>query len=186
MKLLVAFSGKAGCGKSTIASALVEDFGFVKVSIADELKRIVQKLYPEKVKGVDKNVYRWVYQQFGDDTRRIDKDVWLRQRRRFGGDGIDLFLRLALQKVTQERTVIDDLRFKNEFFGLRRAGFILIRVERDPRLLTAAGYDPYDSHPSECDLDDLAEAGAFDLRVQNDGEYPFQKTLDYVVKFLGL
>lgn len=43
--MLVGISGKAGSGKDTVADLLVKEFSFVKVGLADPLKRIVRDVF---------------------------------------------------------------------------------------------------------------------------------------------
>jgi hypothetical protein len=42
---LIGLSGLAGSGKDTIADFLVEEYGFVKISLSDVLKRVVRDVY---------------------------------------------------------------------------------------------------------------------------------------------
>jgi len=42
---LIGISGLAGSGKDTVADILVKDYGFVKISLSDELKRICKSVY---------------------------------------------------------------------------------------------------------------------------------------------
>jgi len=44
---IIAISGLAGSGKDTAADFLVKNHGFCKISFADEMKRIVMRLYPK-------------------------------------------------------------------------------------------------------------------------------------------
>lgn len=44
-KMIVGLSGLAGSGKDQSAAFLVEDFGFVKISLADPLKQIARRVY---------------------------------------------------------------------------------------------------------------------------------------------
>ena len=43
--IIVGVSGFAGSGKDTVADILVEEFGFVKVALADPLKRVLKDVY---------------------------------------------------------------------------------------------------------------------------------------------
>jgi len=168
-KIWIALSGKAGCGKSTIADALVEHYGFERHSFAKRLKEICEELFPELTKQ-DKNSYRWALQKFGDDTRKIKTDVW-----------IDIVLNdiEQAQPRYKERVVIDDVRYLNEFLKLQRNGFKLIRIERNDELRAKFGYNVKDRHPSECQLDDL-KVSWWDLVVHNDFKYPFVEAVEYI------
>lgn len=43
--MLIGLSGFAGVGKDTVADSLVRDFGYVKIALADPIKRIVRDVY---------------------------------------------------------------------------------------------------------------------------------------------
>lgn len=43
--MIIAVSGRAGVGKDTAADILVERFGFVKIALADEMKRICKRVF---------------------------------------------------------------------------------------------------------------------------------------------
>lgn len=43
--MIIGISGRAGSGKDTAADFLVREYGFVKVSLADELKRICMRVF---------------------------------------------------------------------------------------------------------------------------------------------
>lgn len=43
--MLLGISGHAGAGKDTLADILVKEYGFVKIALADPLKRICQEVY---------------------------------------------------------------------------------------------------------------------------------------------
>lgn len=43
--MIVGISGHAGAGKDTLADLLVHEYGFVKIGLADPLKRICQEVY---------------------------------------------------------------------------------------------------------------------------------------------
>jgi hypothetical protein len=42
---VIGLSGRAGAGKDTAADILIKQFGFVKISLADEMKRICARIY---------------------------------------------------------------------------------------------------------------------------------------------
>jgi len=169
-RILVAFSGKAGSGKSTFAKRLKEDFDFQIVSIASPIKKIVQEYFPS-IDALPKNVRRKAYQKIGSAFRSIDKNVWVR---------------IVLIKVEeiQGNVVVDDLRYLNELYLLKKHGFITIRLKRAKRLRLKAGYDVFDQHESEVELDNYPQL--FDYILINDDPYPFDRTYKLIKFILGL
>ncbi len=80
---LVTFSGFSGCGKDTAAEFLIQQYGFVKIAIANPLKRLVQSKYnltDEQLWGNLRNAKdiryskspRQIYQEEGDLLRHKD------------------------------------------------------------------------------------------------------------------
>ena len=168
--ILIALSGKAGCGKSTIAKALVERFGFRRYGFADRLKEICCELFPE-IMVKPKEEHRWLLQRFGTEwCRSVDGRVWVK------------YLIRRIRREGHGRVVVDDCRFRNEYEALMKAGFVMVRIERDKELLSEWGYNVDDTHPSETELDDAD----FHVRIQNDGPYPFDGAVDYLAWDLGL
>lgn len=89
--MIIGFSGLAGSGKTTAASFLVKNHGFVSMGLADEMKRMVQKVFAFS----DDQVW-------GSSEHRNAPD--LRYPREQFGSGIALYLtpRYALQKLGTE------------------------------------------------------------------------------------
>jgi len=137
----IAFSGKKGVGKTSIADELVKNFGFKKFSFATELKIICQHLFPNVMK-LDKELHRHVLQMVGQMMRKVESNVW-----------VDLVLNKVNKMNPLTNIVLDDLRYLNEFFALRNNRFILIRVERHEDLRIKSGYNINDDHSSETALD---------------------------------
>ncbi|MFW9879541.1 MAG: hypothetical protein ACFFG0_41220 [Candidatus Thorarchaeota archaeon] len=95
---IIGVSGLAGSGKDTVADIMLENEGFVKVSLADPLKRFMMDLWeftPEQLFGVSKHRndpdYRYpigsdgflsprkALQHLGTEgVRAIDQDAWIR------------------------------------------------------------------------------------------------------------
>jgi len=169
-KIRIALSGKAGCGKTTIAKNLVKDWGFRRFSFAKKLKEVYYDLFPES-KGKRKEEIREDLKWLGCTLRIRKPDIW-----------IQVVLR-EIEKLKPERVVIDDLRFVNEAQILRRAKFNLIRIERAETLRQMWGYNVRDEHPSECDLDDYTR---WDRVVINNGKYPFLEATNVILQFLRL
>lgn len=155
----IGLSGKAGCGKSTIADSLIKHYGFKRYSFAAKLKEICNEMFPS-ILALPKAEHRWLLQKVGTEWfRSVDSEVWVKY---------------LIRHVSGENIIVDDVRFKNEADALREAGFLIVRVERDKELRGAWGYNVEDSHTSETDLDDYA----FDYVLWNDGAYPFSEAAE--------
>lgn len=171
--ILVAFSGKAGSGKSTIAKALVERHGFMRLNFAAELKRLCWNYFP-RIMTTPKETYRGLLQEVGQLFRKWNPLIWV-------GFVIREVHRLEKENPGM-RIVVDDLRYENELHALEHLGFLIVRVERDPKLRAAWGYNVEDSHPSEIALDEKE----FPLYLQNNGPYPFDEAVQELTDYLGL
>jgi len=167
-RIWIGLSGKKGSGKTTVAMTLVGNWGFVRLSFADKLKRICSEMFPDIAVG-DKEEFRRVLQRVGTNFRQIQPYCWINY---------------LLRKISpsMKRVVIDDVRYRNEYSALKSLGFKLVRLERNDRLRREWGYDIYDDHPSETELDDPIIK--WDLRIINDYPYPFwEATLQIVEAF---
>lgn len=112
---LVALTGKAGSGKTTVANYLLKHGFKYKYSFADGVKEVARKYFGMKKKD------RRLLQQIGTEHfRTIDKDVWIKY----------VWSDVALNILCGDALVIDDLRFSNEAKACREAGFVLIKLER--------------------------------------------------------
>lgn len=112
-----AFVGKAGAGKSTAASVLV-NAGYMVQPIAGPLKDMAATIW-----GPEGRTDRGKLQKLGQHVRSLDEDAWVR---------------LCLRKIESARTsglgsrvVVDDVRFPNEWWMLKAAGFVIVRVDAD-------------------------------------------------------
>ena len=86
---------------------------------------------------------RELMQKFGDLTRQIDPDIWIK-------------LALDINNVNTDVLIITDVRFKNEAKAIKDKGGILIRIESDR--------SSEDNHISEIDLDSY---NIFDFGIIN-------------------
>lgn len=135
MPRLIAFTGKAGAGKDTAASKLIEA-GFVRVAFADPLKEMLAAMLnvsrdkledrtykdaPLSALGIEKTP-RQLLQTLGTDWGRklVDDGLWVN---------------LAKGRVTGalkagHDVVITDCRFGNEAGIVRSLGGLVVRIQR--------------------------------------------------------
>jgi len=188
--LKIAIAGKAGSGKSTAANYLVEQ-GFQKRALADKLKELcslhreihdnfemdwsehpelmrhVSDLFPEFSLASRWGVTSELWEVFASRTPVEGKDRSILQY--VGTDIIRGYKDTAWVEYLIRTTdcddyiVVDDVRFKDEFYMLKEAGWTMVFCAvpddvRASRLEAAYGRPLTEeevNHPSERDLDDL-------------------------------
>ena len=160
--MIIGLSGKARAGKDTVATILVEDYGFTRLAFADVIKACVYTLDPIiSLSGlrlqhlVDTNGWesakqfpevRRLLQVFGSEVGRdlIDPQIWIE---------------LTMNGIkVGSNIVISDVRFRNE------AEEIKFQAGQVWRITRAVNQD-VDTHRSETELD----AWNFDHYVPNNG-----------------
>jgi len=202
--------GKMTSGKTTLATHLVENFGFKKLALADKLKEIVNAFDQPNMttqKIIQTFVSRYIhltdaeYQNLVyaiDNTRRIpdEKPKPRRRLQYLGTEGgrktvrntiwIDI---LTAQLKPYGRYVIDDVRFPNEFQAFYNIGFTPVKLVVSPetqeeRLVRLYGnYDPAIlKHDSETGYDLIK----VDLRYQINNDGPLDHLYHYADLILGL
>jgi len=163
---ILGLTGYKQSGKTTLAGVAVTDFGFQRMGFADELKEMVERMWPgftwahiygdrkEEVLEEYGKTAREVMQQVGTDMfRAYDPDVWVRcMRRRING----YLMRMG---NAQRPIVIDDVRFDNEAALIRELGGQVWEVVRQPEKSGA----PFDTHSSEAGL----LASSVDMAILN-------------------
>lgn len=159
--IIIGISGKKGSGKDTFASLLANEL-LGKLGLKVTLKAFADNL--KKCCAIISNQHEWNFysqdcknkkagflsmtnrelmQKFGDLTRQIDPDIWIK-------------LALDINNVNTDVLIITDVRFKNEAKAIKDKGGILIKIESDR--------PETDLHISEIDLDNY---GKFDFEVIN-------------------
>lgn len=135
MPVLIALTGAAGCGKTTIANEL-EARGFVRVRFAGPLKSmlITLGLTRDQVDGNEKEVPcdllcgktpRWAMQSLGTNWGRVQigHALWSRAA-----------LRIVRALLAEGKdVVIDDLRFDTEGEELVEENALIFKLERGPQ-----------------------------------------------------
>ncbi len=145
MTRIVGLCGQAGAGKDTVADFLVLDHSFVKIALADPIKRAAQDWFgfsyeqlwgPSELRnapdprftlpGGDFLTPRKALQFMGTEIGRVlYPDVWVEYTLRACSK---LFRTSSVTGV-----VISDVRFKNEIDAIHRAGGKVVRVVRKNR-----------------------------------------------------
>lgn len=149
---IIAISGRRGVGKTALANHFCKKYEFIKVSFAEEIRRVARSLMPftehdfesPAKKEAKFYAYEWSPRDFlirlGEFMRYHDEDYWVN-------------IALSRLKSDTGRYVIDDLRFKNEARILKDMGATLVRVDRYEH------HNPYGRNldiASEKDLDTYA------------------------------
>lgn len=159
---IIGLTGKAGSGKDTLAAYTVREFGYVRYSLADPIKMLLNERFGWKPEwwedrewkeraavihgarqlecncGMEKFSPRSWAQWLGTEVGRYlaGEDVW-----------VDALLALSAGNGHAKRTVIPDVRFNNEAKKIQDMGGIIIHVARDTQ--------PVEGHVSERGVDDL-------------------------------
>lgn len=176
MSITLGISGKRESGKSLLASYLEHYYGFVRFSLADELKKMAMKEFkllpvqlwgnqkeePTQYRRTDGSMFtgRDILIRMGTFYRSIDNLYWCRKFDPRIGDKI----------------VIDDIRFLNEVeFFKAEYGAKFVRLERHQEL-----------KPHKSALDDLSETEMdsykeFDFKLEAD----LNRTPDDLHRFAG-
>jgi len=154
MRTIIAFTGPKGCGKSTAAKCLIDDFGYERHYFAKPLKEMIKCLGLDErhVNGDLKETScdelggqtpRWAMQTLGTEWGRelIHPELWVNAWK---------------NTLPKSDIVCDDLRFPNEFKILKEVQGIVIDIVRP-------GFERDQSHESE------AHSLPFDYQITNDG-----------------
>jgi hypothetical protein len=144
--MLFGISGFIGCGKSTVATQLTEEYNFRKDSFATSLKDAVALMFDwprHMIEGDTKESREW----------REQADIWWAQKLNIPNFSPRLALQLIgtdalrnnfnegiwfmtlenrIRKNPDQHVVISDVRFPNEIEFIRNQGGIMVRIDRGP------------------------------------------------------
>lgn len=169
---LVGIGHVAQVGKSTSAEGLKHDLQFREVSFADPLKVMAMKADPMILSNSTMNVaigaghLAKLVQSMGWDKAKVTFPEIRAFLQRLGTAvrdvmGEDTWLKLALDNVyDDERVVVADVRYRNEFDAVRQRGGFLIKVTRP-------GHVAY-GHVSETELLSVKD-DEWDAVIENTG-----------------
>lgn len=147
--MIIAFTGLAGSGKTTVADYVVSEHGFKKHNFKDGLVAEMLDNLPDVLNEL-KDTYactldelfkekpptmRALMQNYGTEVRRgDDKDYWVKR---------------WCEGLFDSHYVVDDVRFVNEARAVRDRGGIIVRVSRPDR--NSNGY----KHTSETEQSEI-------------------------------
>lgn len=183
----VAIFGKFCSGKTTLARALEDDWGFSRVSMAANMKSIVKEVYGVTDKATLVTVYdsdnkpreisvRSLLQSFGESAKNHDLHFWLRWflNDTVFMDGIPL--------------VMDDARLRFEADALRDRGWLLVRLEVPEDVRMQRHYDLYGTTPTQAQMSHRTEVECeqIDVDLVLDGTESPELLAEKVVIALGM
>lgn len=141
----IAICGKARSGKDSTMNIINNEYLITQIRFADPVYQIHN--YIQEIVKINQYKDPKLLQFIGDGLRGIiNKDIW-----------IDL----ALKNINlNNNNVVVDMRYKNEYYALKKLGFITLRIIRPEYII-----DRDKDHISECDLDNII----CDYTIHNDG-----------------
>lgn len=173
--MLIGFMGPKGSGKDTCGDFLVKNYGFIKKSFADPLKKVCQELFlfsNEQVNGTIEQKEtpdnRWfgctprtAMQYVGTELFRdhlnnimpgLEKNIFIHH--------FELWYQDEIKKNPQLNVVVTDVRFDNEAKFIRDLGGIVVKLERKT--------DPIkeDLHSSEIEINKIR---SYNYLIKNNG-----------------
>lgn len=128
---LIGISGKRGTGKSLLGKILSEQFGFVPLSFAKELKERVRGDFGLREIETDGGAKEKVLPEYGLSPR----EIMIKYGQFFRSIDPDYWVRRTLRHVKREGDYcITDVRFRNEADAITKLGGVVVRLERLPEL----------------------------------------------------
>lgn len=142
--MIVGISGFIGCGKSTVAMQLTDDYGFRKDSFATSLKDACASLFdwPRDLLEGDTTAsreWRELTDDWWSETLNIPNFSPRLALQLIGTDSLRnhfnpglwfMTLQNRVRKNPERHVVISDVRFPNEVDFIQKQGGVMIRVDR--------------------------------------------------------
>lgn len=139
-KTVVAFYGVRGSGKTSAAQYFFKHGGFVKMSFASTIRDMLRALaVPEEYLESGANKMTPIPELGGLTFREAAISLGTKWGREMVSDDIwaDALIR-RIQRSTDSRIVVDDLRFLNELNALKSIGATVIMVYRSSAIADAS------------------------------------------------
>ena len=170
---LIGLIGKKQSGKDTIASHLIDEYGFTRYAFADPIKEACQVIFGftnEQCWGKEKEVVdpfwkitpRKVFQIFGTELFQFELPKYAEELsdigRIFWAYRFARWYEQQLAKTPNIKVVITDVRFPFEADMITSLGGSLIKVIRPNQIYN-------DNHASETEMDTIKYNGL----IENDG-----------------
>lgn len=147
---VIGLTGYAQSGKDTLASILVEKYGYSRVAFADKIRDFLYGINPMVACSPTGylrdlvNLVGWDKAKQEPQVRRLLQDLGISARELIDEN---IWVTTALKHIGKdERVVVTDVRFENEAMMIKLMGGQLWRVRRP-------GVEAVNSHVSETQLD---------------------------------
>ena len=147
---VIGLTGYAQSGKDTVASILVEKYGYRRIAFADKIRDFLYGINPMVACSPTGylqdlvNLVGWNEAKKEPQVRRLLQDLGISARELLDEN---IWITSALGKINSgERVVVTDVRFENEAMMIKLMGGQLWRVKR-------VGVGPVNDHVSESELD---------------------------------
>jgi len=154
--MIIGLTGYAQSGKDTVASILVEQYGYTRVAFADKVRELLYELDPPfpmengKVVGLQNliDVHGWDFVKQNDLVRSMLQNLGLGARNLFGPN---FWVNEAMKTMLNDprpdlKYVITDVRFLNEADMIKANHGQIWRIKR-------IGIEAVNSHVSETQMD---------------------------------
>ena len=155
--MIIGLTGYAQSGKDTVASILVEQYGYTRVAFADKVRELLYELDPPfpmedgKVVGLQNliDVYGWDSAKQNELVRSMLQNLGLGARKLFGPN---FWVNEAIKTMLNDprpdlKYVITDVRFLNEADMIKANHGQIWRIKR-------IGIEAVNSHVSETQMDE--------------------------------
>ena len=163
----IAITGKICSGKTTLANELTLH-GYTKISFGDKVKEMCVEIFDMKYKN------RKLIQTFAEKMKEIDENVWIN------------FVIAKIKENPENKWVIDDVRFPNEYEKLKENGFKFVYLEIDDKLqldrLQKTYGDLYTEHSER--LSHISEQHI--KNIGNISDFKFKSNFDNLSQILHL